>query len=89
MRSSRMALLRHERPPLCYIVHDERGIRHMIAYAMHEKGVITREFACAPSLLEAVAKSAPDVIFLDLSLEGSDAVEAIRGLDLLGYGGAV
>ena len=61
----------------------------MIAYAMHEKGVITREFACAPSLLEAVAKSAPDVIFLNLSLEGSDAVEAIRGLDLLGYGGAV
>jgi EAL domain-containing protein (putative c-di-GMP-specific phosphodiesterase class I) len=75
--------------PLCYIVDDERGIRHMIAYAMHEKGVITREFASAPSLLEAVAKSAPDVIFLDLSLEGSDAVEAIRGLDLLGYGGAV
>ena len=50
---------------------------------------MTREFACAPSLLEAVAKSAPDVIFLNLSLEGLDAVEAIRGLDLLGYGGAV
>jgi EAL domain-containing protein (putative c-di-GMP-specific phosphodiesterase class I) len=75
--------------PLCYIVDDERGIRHMIAYAMRERGVMTREFESAPSLLDAVAESAPDVIFLDLSLEGSDAVEAIRGLDLLGYGGAV
>jgi EAL domain-containing protein (putative c-di-GMP-specific phosphodiesterase class I)/CheY-like chemotaxis protein len=75
--------------PLCYIVDDERGICHMISHAMRAEGVMTREFQCAPSLLDAVAKSAPDVIFLDLSLEGSDAVEAICGLDLLGYGGAV
>jgi chemotaxis response regulator CheB len=75
--------------PLCYIVDDEHGICHMISHAMRAEGVMTREFQCAPSLLDAVAKSAPDVIFLDLSLEGSDAVEAICGLDLLGYGGAV
>jgi EAL domain-containing protein (putative c-di-GMP-specific phosphodiesterase class I) len=75
--------------PLCYIVDDERGIRHMISSAMHEEGVMTREFQCAPSLLDAVAKVSPDVILLDLSLAGSDAIEAIRGLDLLGYGGPV
>jgi EAL domain-containing protein (putative c-di-GMP-specific phosphodiesterase class I)/FixJ family two-component response regulator len=75
--------------PLCYIVDDERGICHMISHAMRAEGFTTTEFRCAPSLLEAVAKSAPDIIFLDLSLEGSDAVDAIRGLDLLGYGGAV
>src|SRR2546422_6612214 len=75
--------------PLCYIVDDEQGIRHMISYALQADGIATREFQSAAALLDAVAECAPDLIFLDLSLEGSDAVDAIRGLDLLGYCGTV
>jgi EAL domain-containing protein (putative c-di-GMP-specific phosphodiesterase class I)/CheY-like chemotaxis protein len=75
--------------PLCYVVDDEQGIRHMISYALQTDGIATREFESAAALLDAVAECAPDLIFLDLSLDGSDAVDAIRGLDLLGYGGTV
>lgn len=75
--------------PLCYVVDDEAGIRHMISYIIREQGIATREFESTAPLLDAVAKTAPDLIILDLSLEGSDAVDAIRGLDLLGYCGPV
>ena len=75
--------------PLCYVVDDEPGIRNMISYALQTDGIATREFESAAALLDAVAERAPDLIFLDLSLDGSDAVDAIRGLDLLGYGGTV
>ena len=75
--------------PLCYVVDDEPGIRNMISYALQGDGIATREFESAAALLDAVAECAPDLIFLDLSLDGSDAVDAIRGLDLLGYSGTV
>jgi EAL domain-containing protein (putative c-di-GMP-specific phosphodiesterase class I) len=75
--------------PLCYIVDDEEGIRHMLSHVVHEEGIATREFESAALLLDAVAELAPDLIFLDLSLAGSDAVDAIRGLDLLNYCGTV
>src|SRR5882724_3457790 len=76
-------------PPLCYVADDEQGICNMISYTIREQGIATAEFQSAAPLLAAVAKSEPDLIFLDLSLEGSDAVEALRGLALLGYRGKV
>jgi EAL domain-containing protein (putative c-di-GMP-specific phosphodiesterase class I)/CheY-like chemotaxis protein len=75
--------------PLCYIADDEQGICNMISHTIREQNIVTMEFRSATPLLDAVAKSAPDLIFLDLSLEGSDAVDALRGLDLLGYRGKV
>ncbi|MBV8566487.1 MAG: EAL domain-containing protein [Methylobacteriaceae bacterium] len=75
--------------PLCYVVDDEEGVRYVISDALQSCGVATQEFDCASSLLEAVAETEPQLIFLDLSLTGSDAVDALRGLAALAYRGVV
>jgi hypothetical protein len=43
--------------PLCYIVDDEQGIRHMLSHTIEEEGIATREFESALPLLDAVARS--------------------------------
>jgi CheY-like chemotaxis protein len=40
-------------------------------------------------MVEGLLRRHPDLIFLDISLERSDAVDAIRALGQSGYGGAV
>ena len=75
--------------PLCYVVDDEPGIRNMISYALQTDGITTREFQSAACAFGRSRRMRARSHSLDLSLEGSDAVDAIRGLDLLGYCGTV
>jgi EAL domain-containing protein (putative c-di-GMP-specific phosphodiesterase class I)/CheY-like chemotaxis protein len=75
--------------PVCYIADDEPGICNLISHTVRGQSIATMEFHCAAPLLDAVAKSAPDLIFLDLSLEKSDAVDVLRGLGTLRYRGKV
>ncbi|MEX2128033.1 MAG: EAL domain-containing response regulator [Xanthobacteraceae bacterium] len=76
-------------PPLCFIVEDEAGIRQILTYSLHEYGILTNEFDSAPAVLEALKHTKPDLFFLDVSLQGSDAIDVIRGLAQLHYRGAV
>jgi EAL domain-containing protein (putative c-di-GMP-specific phosphodiesterase class I) len=76
-------------PPLCFIVEDEPGIRQIITYSLHEFGILTNEFESAPAVLEALKHAKPDLFFLDVSLQGSDAIDVIRGLARLNYRGTV
>ncbi len=75
--------------PICFIVEDEPGIRQIITYSLHDFGIRTKEFEDAPSVLQAVAHITPDLLFLDVSLQGSDAIDVIRGLAQRQYRGAV
>jgi CheY-like chemotaxis protein len=75
--------------PICFIVEDEPGIRQIITYSLHDFGIRTKEFEDAPSVLQAVAQITPDLLFLDVSLQGSDAIDVIRGLAQRQYRGAV
>jgi EAL domain-containing protein (putative c-di-GMP-specific phosphodiesterase class I) len=75
--------------PLCFIVDDEEGIRRFLALDLSNRGIETKEFHDANGLLQSAAERQPQLIFLDVALESSDAVEAIRGLVRLQYKGAV
>ena len=78
-------------PPLCYVVDDEPGIRGLISSGLKASGVQTQGFDSAKSLLEAMTRQQrhPHLIFLDISLERSDAIEVLRDLKNVGYEGRV
>jgi EAL domain-containing protein (putative c-di-GMP-specific phosphodiesterase class I) len=73
----------------CYIVDDEAGIRQLIMLALKPMGIQIEEFASARAVMEGLDREHPQLIFLDISLERSDAVEVLHGLAQVGYSGAV
>lgn len=76
-------------PPVCFIIDDEPAIQNLIATAISSFGALIERFDNANDALKAVPKLNPKLIFLDLSLKGSDAVEVIRGLSSLHFKGIV
>jgi EAL domain-containing protein (putative c-di-GMP-specific phosphodiesterase class I) len=74
---------------LCYVVEDEKGIRQFISMVLKPMGIQVEEFASAQALMEGLDRGHPQLIFLDISLEHSDAVEVLHGLAKVGYSGAV
>ena len=76
-------------PPLFYVVDDEPGICHFICAALDDLGVDTASFGNVSQLFEGFRQRCPDLIFLDVSLERSDAVDAIRGLSERNFGGVI
>jgi EAL domain-containing protein (putative c-di-GMP-specific phosphodiesterase class I) len=77
------------RSPLCFIVDDEVGVGRFIALALRSFGVAAEYYADIPSMNEALAAREPDLIFLDVALGDSDAVDAIRLLSDRRYAGIV
>jgi EAL domain-containing protein (putative c-di-GMP-specific phosphodiesterase class I) len=80
---------RADTPPICFIVEDEAGIRQVITYSLHDYGIATKEFDDAPGVLRALEQFTPSLCFLDVSLQGSDAIDVIRGLAQHNYRGPV
>jgi EAL domain-containing protein (putative c-di-GMP-specific phosphodiesterase class I) len=83
-----------QRPPqsngsLCFVVDDEAQISQLISAILKPLGVEVREFPSAQSLLEGLDGCHPQLVFLDISLQGSDAVEALHGMAKAGYSGGV
>src|SRR5260370_19557296 len=73
----------------CLIVDDEKAIRSIIARSLRKQMVMTEECGDASSAVAALKRRMPDLIFLDVSLERSDAIEVIRGLGDLKFPGCV
>jgi EAL domain-containing protein (putative c-di-GMP-specific phosphodiesterase class I)/CheY-like chemotaxis protein len=73
----------------CLIVDDEKSLRGLIARALRQRMVMTEECGDAASALRAIKHRTPDLIFLDVSLERSDAIEVIRGLGEMQYPGVI
>jgi EAL domain-containing protein (putative c-di-GMP-specific phosphodiesterase class I)/ActR/RegA family two-component response regulator len=73
----------------CFIVDDERDIRFLISHTLTRCGVTFSEFTNARTAIESLDAESPSIIFLDVSLEGSDAVDALRGLGQMDYRGTV
>src|SRR5882724_9091789 len=73
----------------CLIVDDEKSIRSLIARSLRPLMVMTEECGDAQSALSAIRHRTPDFIFLDVSLERSDAVEVIRGLGESQFAGCI
>jgi EAL domain-containing protein (putative c-di-GMP-specific phosphodiesterase class I) len=73
----------------CLIVDDEKSIRTLLARSLRQFMVMTEECGDAASALQAIKHRTPDLIFLDVSLERSDAVEVIRGLGEMQFSGDI
>jgi EAL domain-containing protein (putative c-di-GMP-specific phosphodiesterase class I) len=75
---------------LCFVVDDEPAIGRFIARALHSVGAVeVEQFIDLPSMNTALDGRIPDLIFLDVSLGASDAIEAIRHLSTMNYRGVV
>jgi EAL domain-containing protein (putative c-di-GMP-specific phosphodiesterase class I) len=73
----------------CLIVDDEAALRKVVARTLATYGVSSTEMSTAAAVLRFVEVQHPKVIFLDVSLEGSDAIDAIRGLAECRFSGAI
>lgn len=76
-------------PRLCFIVDDEPAICRLVTFVLTNFGIATEQFDSAHQMLDGMARNVPDIIFLDISLGDSDAIDAIRGLAAREYRGTV
>ena len=75
--------------PRVFIIDDEEGICKFIAAAVSGLDYEADYFTSAPLALRALKHCSPAVIFLDIALGGSDAIEVIRMLGHRQYRGVV
>jgi EAL domain-containing protein (putative c-di-GMP-specific phosphodiesterase class I)/CheY-like chemotaxis protein len=73
----------------CFVVDDEPGIRKVFYAALGACDVDLRGFSSAQELLDGWRPEHPDLIFLDIALDRSDAIDVIRALATHKYRGAV
>jgi EAL domain-containing protein (putative c-di-GMP-specific phosphodiesterase class I)/CheY-like chemotaxis protein len=74
---------------VCMVVDDEPGIQNIVVGAAAALGFQVARFRSADKALAAIDEVKPTLLFLDVSLEGSDAIDVIRGLSARGFNGAV
>jgi EAL domain-containing protein (putative c-di-GMP-specific phosphodiesterase class I)/CheY-like chemotaxis protein len=77
------------RPPLCFVVDGDASIRHFLSLVLHGIGVDTEEFAHGKSVETALDKREPNLIFLNIALESSEAIESVVALGRRGYSGHI
>ncbi len=75
--------------PICYVVDEEPSIRHFLSLILHGAGVDTVEFPDGGSMRKAVEARPPALVFHNISLESTDAIESVIALGRLKYRGAV
>ena len=75
--------------PHAFVVDDEDGICQVIMMTLATMGVAAEKFHTARDAVAALDRRLPAIIFLDVALEKSDAIDVIRGLGERGYGGIV
>ncbi len=75
--------------PLCYVVDEEASLRHFLSLVLHGSGIDTMGFADGAGLRAAIEKRAPVLVFLDISLDSTDAIESVVALGDAGFQGSV
>lgn len=77
------------RVPLCFVIDGEDSMRHFLSLVLHGSGIDTEEFADGAAMRAAIAERSPDLVFLNISLESSDAIETVITLGKHGFNGSV
>jgi DNA-binding NtrC family response regulator len=75
--------------PFAYIIDDESAICQIVSATLNELGVESESFHTAGEALAALDRRLPAVIFLDVALLQSDAIDVIHGLGDRNYRGTV
>jgi DNA-binding NtrC family response regulator len=74
---------------LAYIIDDEAEIRQLVTTTLAQHGFKIEGFATAKTALAALERDHPAVIFLDVALSQSDAIDVLAGLGSQQYCGVV
>jgi EAL domain-containing protein (putative c-di-GMP-specific phosphodiesterase class I) len=77
------------RTPLCFVLEEEPSIRHFLSLVLHGSGVDTEEFAEGGPFRQAVPKRKPELVFINIPLDSSDAIETVVALGKQGFFGFV
>ena len=93
-QSQQAAVLGNERAPLqtqsyCFVVDDDAGICKVLSFTLRKLGFGTAEIATPPALEAALQERNPALIFLDLGLGESGALDVLPILARHGYSGPV
>jgi DNA-binding response OmpR family regulator len=67
-------------PSELLVVEDDAALRDLVSGRLREAGYAVRTAASGPEALEAVARSVPDLVLLDVMLPGLDGLEVCRRL---------
>jgi DNA-binding NtrC family response regulator len=75
--------------PFAYVIDDEAAICQIVSATLNGLGVESESFQTAGEALGALDRHLPTVIFLDVALLQSDAIDVIHGLGERNYRGTV
>jgi len=73
----------------CFVVDDDAGICKALSFTMRRLGFATAEIATPEALDSALATHSPSLVFLDLGLGQSGALDVLPILTRHGYQGPV
>jgi EAL domain-containing protein (putative c-di-GMP-specific phosphodiesterase class I)/CheY-like chemotaxis protein len=76
---------RHE----CVVIDDDPDICRLITHVLSGIGVSSVELQSASALESALASTCPSIIFMDVALSRSDAIDGIRILEQTSFKGVV
>ena len=65
---------------MIYIVEDDRNIQEIELFALKNSGYAAEGFETARAFWRAMEKKKPELILLDIMLEGEDGIEILRKL---------
>lgn len=74
---------------LAVIIEDDAEVRQQIEIALVDLGMRVESFQSAKDALASIDQNSPVVIFLDVALLNSDAIDVLHGLGERHYGGVV
>jgi ActR/RegA family two-component response regulator len=75
--------------PFALVIDDEEPICRLIAGALAQLGIESATFPTAKPAIAALDERWPSIIFLDVALSQSDAIDVIKGLSEKHYDGVV
>ena len=75
--------------PFALVIDDEEPICRLIAGALAQLGIESATFPTAKPAIAALDQRWPSIIFLDVALAQSDAIDVIKGLSEKHYDGVV
>jgi two-component system nitrogen regulation response regulator NtrX len=75
--------------PFAVVVDDEEPICRLVALVLAGLGVESATYQTAKPAIASLSQRRPDIIFLDIALEQSDAIDVIKGLGEKHYTGLV
>jgi FixJ family two-component response regulator len=76
-------------PPFAIVIDDEKAICRFIALVLAGLGVESAIYETAAPAIASLEQRWPEVIFLDVALEQSDAIDVIKGLSAKNYTGII